>query len=158
KKQIDGQRKTIDGQAASLEKANLATEQAKKTSGNQIGELKKELNFANKRIEEQKSTIEAKEAKSREAPPNMRTDWKITSMDRRGTNPYINLGSADNVKPQLTFTIHGVGLDGRPILQAKGTLEVVNVTGPHLSQARITGVKDANRDPILEGDILYNPS
>ncbi|HEY7154125.1 MAG TPA: sigma-70 family RNA polymerase sigma factor [Gemmataceae bacterium] len=93
-----------------------------------------------------------------EAPANMRTDWKIVRMDRRGTNPYINLGSADKVKPQLTFTIHGVGLDGRPNPRPKGTLEVVNVIANHLSQARVTSVKDANRDPILVGDILYNPN
>jgi hypothetical protein len=157
-KQIDDSRKTIDTQATSLEKANLATEQAKKTLGKQNEDQKKELTKAKERIAFQQATIEEKEVKSSEAPQSMRTDWKITEMDPRGTKPYINLGSADNVKPQLTFTIHGVGLDGRPIRQAKGTLEVVNVIGPHLSQTRITGVKDANREPILKGDILYNPS
>jgi len=35
---------------------------------------------------------------------------------------------------------------------------VVNVVNEHLSRTRITSVKDANRDPILEGDVLYNPS
>src|SRR5262249_44684532 len=124
----------------------------------QIDDLKKELGKAKERIAFQQSTIEAKEAKSTEAPPDMRTDWKIVEMDRRGTNPYINLGSTDNVKSQQTFTIHAIGQDGRPNRQAKGTLEVVNVSGPHLSQARVTGVKDANRDPIIKGDIIYNPS
>jgi hypothetical protein len=88
------------------------------------------------------------------APKSLRTDWKIATI--QGTIPYINLGSADNVKTQLTFNIHGVGPDGRPNPQPKGTLEVVNVIGPHLSQARITGVKDASRDPVLVGDVLNN--
>ncbi|SRR5579871_1993788 len=93
-----------------------------------------------------------------EAPPNMRTDWKIVKMDDRGTHPYINLGSADHVKPQLTFSIYGLGSDGRPYPQPKGTLEVVSVVGPHLSQARVTSVKDRNRDPIVERDVIYNAS
>ncbi len=58
----------------------------------------------------------------------------------------------------MTFTIHDVGSDGRPNPQPKGTLEVVNVLGPHLSQTRITSVKDRNRDPILERDVIYNAS
>ena len=57
---------------------------------------------------------------------------------------------------QVRQPIHSVGPDGRPNPQPKGTLEVVNVIGPHLSQARITAVKDANRDPVLVGDVLNN--
>jgi hypothetical protein len=128
-------------------------------------DLGKERDRLNREIAHYKELVEARNAeiaqfklKSGEAPPNMRSDWKIVKMDTRGTRPYINLGSGDHVKPQLTFSIHGVGLDGRPVSQSKGTLEVVNVIGDHLSQARITSVKDPNRDPILQGDILYNPS
>jgi hypothetical protein len=86
-----------------------------------------------------------------------RTDWKIVRMDQRGTRPYINLGSADRVRPQLTFSIHSLGLDGKMSPESKGTLEVVTILGDHLSQTRITGVKDPNKNPILEGDVLYNP-
>jgi hypothetical protein len=118
----------------------------------------KELSKAKERIADQQSKLDAQDVKTTEAPASMRTDWKIVRMDRRGTNPYINLGSADHVKPQLTFTIHGVGLDGRPNPQPKGTLEVLNVINGHLSQARVTSVKDPDRHPILEGDVLYNPS
>lgn len=91
---------------------------------------------------------------SETAPRALRTDWKIATI--QGNLPYINLGSADNVKAQLTFNIHGVGPDGQPLPKPKGSLEVVNVIGPHLSQARITSVADANRDPVLVGDVLNN--
>jgi hypothetical protein len=115
-----------------------------------IKQLREELT---RRTEE----LLAMRAKTSEAPTAMRTDWKIIRMDARGTMPYVNLGSADQVKPQLTFSIHGVNLEGRPNPASKGTLEIVNVMGEHLSQARITSVKDPNRDPILKGDVLYNP-
>ncbi len=133
-------------------------DQEKQDAGKQIAKLNADITQYKNLIEARNAEIAQFKIKSGEAPPNMRTDWKIVKMDTRGTRPYINLGSSDHVKPQLTFSIHGVGLDGRPISQSKGALEVVNVIGEHLSQARITSVKDPNRDPILQGDILYNPS
>src|SRR5439155_13167163 len=81
---------------------------------------------------------------------------KIVFMDKTGTLPYINLGSADRVRPQLTFSIHRVGSDGRPLKESKGSLEVLNVIGEHLSQARITEQTDSARDPVGSGDVLMN--
>ena len=85
------------------------------------------------------------------------TDWKIVKMDRSGKQPFINLGSAEGVRPGLTFSIHGQGPDGRPIPASKGTLEVLNVVNDTMSQAQVVSVKDAFKDPILPGDYLYNP-
>jgi hypothetical protein len=133
-------------------------DQEKQDLNKQIAKLNSDITQYKNLIAVRNDEIAQFKLKSDEAPPNMRTDWKIVKMDARGTRPYINLGSGDHVKPQLTFSIHGVGLDGRPISHSKGSLEVVNVIGEHLSQARITSVRDANRDPIMQGDILYNPS
>ncbi len=99
----------------------------------------------------------------------------------RGSNLVdINLGSADNVRTGLTFTVQpsdtptrGLQSRARPRLNEsgqqlfendrpvidifpKGTIEVVEVLGPSLSQARITSNPDPIRDPILVGDVLYN--
>lgn len=151
-------RESIASLTADNTKKLLAAEQQNKALGAQIKKKDDEIKQIALRLKDRDEKISELQVLKAEAPPSMRTDWQIVSMDRRGTNPYINLGSADKVKPQLTFTIHGVGLDGRPNPQPKGTLEVVNVVRDHLSQTRITSVKDANRDPILKGDILYNPS
>jgi len=126
-----------------------------------LAQLKKkddDIKHLKDRIRAQEDQILAFEVKHEKAPASMRTDWKIIRMDPRGLNPYINLGSADHVNPQLTFTIHGMGVDNRPNPQPKGTLEVINVLGPHLSQTRVTAVRDRNRDPITEGDVIYNAS
>ena len=98
--------------------------------------------------------------KQQEAPSGGKpipTDYKIVEMDRSGKEPFINLGTSDNVRPGLTFSIHGRGPDGRPTPASKGTLEVINVVNDHLSQAQVVSVKDADKDPILPGDYLYNP-
>jgi hypothetical protein len=151
-------RESVAQLSADHTKKLLAAEKERTGLGTQLKKKDEDIKNLALRVKDQQERLEEHQRQSTEAPASMRTDWKIVSMDRRGTNPYINLGSADKVKPQLTFTIHGVGLDGRPNPQPKGTLEVVNVIRDHLSQAHITSVKDANRDPILKGDILYNPS
>ncbi len=84
--------------------------------------------------------------------------WKVVEIDRRGTLPYINLGSADGLTSQVTFSVHAEGLGGRLTEKPKGTLEVVRVIGPHLAQARVTSTKDGKADPILKGDRLFNPT
>ncbi|HEX4590755.1 MAG TPA: hypothetical protein VH120_12535 [Gemmataceae bacterium] len=73
---------------------------------------------------------------------------------------YINLGSAENVHPGLTFSVlpsgsTGQGAAGRP---RKGAIEVVNVMGPHLSAAKVVEAANPARDPILRGDLLFNPA
>lgn len=94
----------------------------------------------------------------------------------------IDIGSADNVRPGLTFSVFSgdtptvgfrdrlrprVGPGGRPVMQGnrpvmdvhpKGTIEVVNVLGANLSQARITNNPDPIADAIIATDVLYNPA
>ena len=101
---------------------------------------------------------EALDRKSLEVLKTWRKDWQIVALDRKGTLPYINLGSADGLKPQVTFSIHSVGLGGKLNLTPKGTVEVVRVVGPHLAQARLTSTRDPKIDPILKGDRLFNPT
>lgn len=150
-------RSEMDRLSQQREKDKLDAEQEKKNLMADRDKLKNDIKNLNERVKDRESRIAAFEERSPQAPANMRTDWKIVRMDNRGTM-YINLGSSDRVKPQLTFTVHGRGLDGRPNPQSKGSIEVVSVVGPHLSQARITSVKNSNRDPIVENDFVYNPS
>jgi hypothetical protein len=70
---------------------------------------------------------------------------------------YINLGSSDAIMPKATFNIRSTSLDNKPN-PAKGTLEVVRVIGPHLSQAQVTSMKNPKTDPIRKGDQLFNPT
>jgi hypothetical protein len=105
---------------------------------------------------------------------------KITG--KQGNLVNIDLGSADNVRPGLTFSVQPsdtpdrglqsrtrprVGPNGKPVLEGtrqvlevhpKGTIEVVEVLGAHLSQARITSNPDPIREAVLVGDVLYNPA
>jgi hypothetical protein len=98
----------------------------------------------------------ALDSKALEKVRNWDKDWKIVRMDRRGTTPYINLGSADGVTPQLTFSVHSTDASGKLSTTPKGTVEVIQVAGPHLSRVQVTSVKDPRNDPLVTGDRLFN--
>ncbi|MCE9568298.1 MAG: hypothetical protein K8U57_40375 [Planctomycetes bacterium] len=89
----------------------------------------------------------------------------------------INLGSADLVRPGLTFTVlpndyQEKGRQSRVrILRVpdergqyknverfveKATIEVIDVVGPHLARCRVTQEFDPIRDGAAPGDLLYN--
>jgi hypothetical protein len=151
-------RSKIEEESQKLEKVRTQAEQEKKTLEATIAKREREISDLKKLAQRKADELAELQAKNPITPENMRTDWKITYIDNRGTNAYINLGSADRVRPRLTFTIHGVGADGRPKPQSKGTLEVTKVIGDHLSQVRITSVHDRYRDPIVVNDVIYNAS
>src|SRR5262249_15122290 len=99
------------------------------------------------------------DAKASAALKTWKNDWKVVR--RTGARAYINLGSADGVVPQLTFSVHSRGMDGRLSATAEGTVEVVRVTGEHLSLVQITSERDPRGNPIIggtNGDRLFNPT
>lgn len=85
---------------------------------------------------------------------------QVLRVDRQAGTVFINLGSADYLKPKVTFSIFSPSGAGKTTekRQKKGGVEVVSVLEPHLAVARITETVDENRDPILAGDLLFNPS
>lgn len=96
------------------------------------------------------------------------TDWlkydvpkgKIVRLDPRGEIAFINLGYADNLRPQqnLTFSVFATAAGGRASQQYKGSIEVLDVVDAHLAKAKITQVVDPNRSPITTGDVIVNPA
>jgi hypothetical protein len=169
-------KKSTDDLSGLVAAANAARDEYNKLSAAKTAEAKKiedaQTKFAKDRArleKDRKEALERAEAAqfaldqlrnkaSTEAPLDWRSDWKITQIDPRGQLVYVNLGAADRVRPQLTFSIHNVDATGKPLQASKGSLEIINVLGDRQSLARLTEVKDRNRDPVLVGDVLYNPT
>ncbi|HVS36432.1 MAG TPA: hypothetical protein VMS17_12775, partial [Gemmataceae bacterium] len=128
-----------------------------KKANDEVARVNKELLDLKASVNEQQQKLDTSRLEQPAEGKPIPTDWKIVRMDRSGKEPFINLGSAQGVQPGLTFSIHAQGPDGRPVPASKGTLEVLNVVGPDLSQAQIVNVKDSFKNPILPGDYLYNP-
>jgi hypothetical protein len=100
---------------------------------------------------------------------------KITRVDLQSRQVYLNLGSANGMKPEVTFNVFAAGRNGRADKGIKGTIEVIQVLDANSSLARITSIYDSDGREILlgdstrgqpgreaenalkEGDLLFNP-
>ena len=81
-------------------------------------------------------------------------DGKILTVRPRSGRVLINLGSADGLRRQVTFTVYGVDVNNVAREEKKGSIEVTSV-GLHTSEAKITN--DSFDDPILRDDVIYTP-
>ncbi len=84
-------------------------------------------------------------------------DGIIRLVDQASETVWINLGSADNLRPQITFSVwdkssSGLGRDGQA---RKGALEVMRIDGAHSAECRITHQDPLN--PITRGDVISTP-
>lgn len=86
----------------------------------------------------------------------------------------IDLGSADNLRPGLTFSVMPSDTPSRGFesrvreirdpngqlvkrIVPKGGIEVIEILGANLAQCRISDEESQVRDRILTGDLIYNP-
>lgn len=81
-------------------------------------------------------------------------DGEIVRVDAVKRTVWINLGSADNLRRQTTFSVHS--RDNRRLDQNKARIEVTRVLLDRLSECRI--LEDSASDPILPGDVIYSPA
>jgi hypothetical protein len=86
-----------------------------------------------------------------------RPDGQIRSVDRRIGSVYINLGKADFLPEQISFSVYP--RDARTVgaEKPKAKIEVIRILPDedHLAEARIT--EEELYDPIGPGDLIYNP-
>src|SRR5439155_12715720 len=66
----------------------------------------------------------------------------------------------DYVRPEITFSVLPAGSTGRSAAarDRKGAVEIVTVLEPHLSSAQVIEATNAIRDPLMRGDLLFNPA
>lgn len=100
-------------------------------------------------------------------------DGRINWVNQRQRLTWINLGSADGLSRQMTFSVfsqeqasafkiqeqakaNGEGKERVAKLDAKGRIEVVRITGPHEAECRI--LEDSAANPILPGDWIQTPA
>jgi hypothetical protein len=88
------------------------------------------------------------EARSFEVP-----DGRIAWVNQNGT-VWINLGSADALRPQVTFSVYDTDQPDAANAEKKGSIEVTRILGEHMSEALVTA--DDARNPILSGDQIYS--
>jgi hypothetical protein len=80
---------------------------------------------------------------------------EVTWVDQRSATAWINLGRADALDRQTTFSVYSADVMDLGKAQTKATIEVTKILGDHAAEARITS--DKNSDPITEGDKIFTP-
>jgi hypothetical protein len=80
-------------------------------------------------------------------------DGRVTWVNQNGT-VWINLGSADSLRRQVTFSVFDADQHDAAKAAKKGSIEVTRLLDEHTAEARIT--KDEPTNPILTGDNIYS--
>ena len=83
-------------------------------------------------------------------------DGKIVYASQKQRIVWINLGEADKVNTQITFSVYDKEESVLTEGAQKGRVEVVEVLGPHMCQAKI--LEDDITNPILPGDKVHSPA
>lgn len=82
-------------------------------------------------------------------------DGEVREVSHSSKAVWINLGSKDSLRPQVTFSVYGHEANDVARQAAKAKIEVTRVLGPSLAEARI--VEDDPKNPITPGDLIYTP-
>ena len=84
-------------------------------------------------------------------------DGEIVSVDNTARTVWINIGTLDGLRPQVSFSVYtrdnrGLGRSDRDI---KAKIEVTRIKEGHLAEARI--IEEDLFRPISPGDPIYSP-
>jgi hypothetical protein len=76
-------------------------------------------------------------------------------VNQRTGTVWIDLGRADSLQRQVTFSVYPADITDVSAGSKKGSLEVTQVLGDHLAEARV--LDDKLVDPIISGDKIFTP-
>lgn len=166
-------------------KAEQDSEEARKAVEEQVTTRIAQLN---KELEGQIAKVNESDKKQREISSQLagvaaklddlrresfeRPHGRVTDVNIRTNSVYINLGRADGLRRQMTFSIYDPSVatldipnpadertntdEQKKKPKRKGSIEVIDVLDDHLAEARI--LEDEVTNPILPGDYLFTPA
>lgn len=82
-------------------------------------------------------------------------DGKVVWVNQKARIVQLNLGRADGLRRQISFSVFDVDENNLAKAEKKGSIEVTRILGDHRAEARISD--DAFSDPIVPGDVVYSP-
>ncbi len=145
----------VERKNVEAEKLHEQMQQQRKTSADKIAQVRSELqkteSLADKRgtvIDKQAEIIEEFTKGKIEAP-----DGEVLWANQREGTVWINLGRADALRRQVTFSVYPAGNTNLTVDDKKGSVEVTHVLGEHLAEARV--LEDEVGDPIVPGDKIH---
>ena len=82
-------------------------------------------------------------------------DGEIIHVNQKSGSVWINVGQADGLRRQVTFSVVGADKSVGKYQPTKGRIEVVELLGPHFAECRI--LDDKITDPLVPGDKIFTP-
>ncbi|PQO29995.1 hypothetical protein [Blastopirellula marina] len=139
-KQVLAAKTSIEGQVAQV-KAVAATEQTS---------LKKT-------ITEQETLIVGLKKIAQDLKPKAgdRADGEIVWSNPRNKTVWVNLGSSDMLRPQMTFSVYPLGQESLVDSDPKGKIEITRIHSANQAEARLTEFNVG--DPVMPGDTIFTP-
>jgi phage shock protein A len=168
----DGQKKAHDDLMAELDKykqERQRIEEAKNNIASMLAEkdtkiadlttqLQDQEQRTSKQIADMENVIEGQRLRLQETKEDTFevADARIDSANQAEGMVYINVGSADNLREQQTFSVYDRGTSGLLGATAKGRIEVTRILGERVAECRI--LEDDLSNIIVPGDIVYTPA
>ena len=148
-----------DRERMKKEKENLATKV--KDLGQQLDTEKTTLQGAidtqEKLVTELKNKLESATGKLADVintdPKSF--DGKIRWVNQANKTVWVDLGRADSLPSQATFSVYSADAGATTENTVKASIEITEILGSHLAEGRIVADKDT--DPILPGDRIDSP-
>ncbi len=139
--EISGQITEKDNRIVEL---NTQLEDERKTTGKRIDDMAKI-------IDDLRIKFDATETTSFEVP-----DAVVTSINQQEGVLYIDIGSADNLNVQQTFSIFDKTTTGVMQAKPKGRIEVLQILGEHSAMCKI--LEDDLSNIVMPGDLIFTPA
>jgi hypothetical protein len=136
---------------AQTEKELMAKVESQKTEFEaKLAKYEADKQAMQKVVADLEHAVEVFKAERQDEPGSFETaDGRISWVNQNGT-VWINLGTADSLRRQVTFTVFDGDQHDAVKATKKGSIEVTRLLGPHMAEAKIT--EDDPTNPILTGD------
>jgi hypothetical protein len=92
----------------------------------------------------------------KETDPLDKPDGRIVHVNQAQKRAWIDLGKADGLTRQMSFSVFDQGLTAVANAKPKARIEVVQISDDHMAEARI--VQDKVSDLIQPGDVVFTPA
>jgi predicted RNase H-like nuclease (RuvC/YqgF family) len=151
--QFDEARETLkqsqDKLATDLATTTNQFDQERAQLNDSVATMQGEVNKRDRTIEDLQARIIV------ESPTFEVPDGRIKWVNQANNTVWIDLGPADALRRQVTFSVYDTEDNDAQKAKKKGKIEVIRMLGDHMAEARVT--EDNPRNPILPGDYIYSP-
>jgi hypothetical protein len=149
-----GERDRISQEEAKLKTDLENTRKEAAASAARVDQKLQDSIAQNQKIKDINSTLTARQgeltAQKIDVPAG-----EVRWINQRTGTVWINLGRADSLQRQITFSVYPSDITDLTPGSKKGSIEVTQILGDHLAEARVSD--DNLIDPITPGDKIFTP-